>query len=239
MKGIILAGGVGSRLGLLTRITNKHLLPVYDKPMICYPVETLKKAGLEDILIVSGKEYLGHICEFLGSGKEWEVDFTYKVQDEAGGIPQAIALAEGFSNQEKIVVHLGDNVFEDNIKKYVNNFKKQGEGARTFLKEVDLKSAKRFGIAEVSGDKVTYVIEKPENPTTNLAMTGLYMFDSTVYDVIRNLKFSDRNELEITETLDHYVQNGTLGYDIIKGFWSDAGTFESLYHTAKFIRDKK
>ncbi len=238
MRGVILAGGMGSRLFPLTKFTNKQLLPIYDKPMIHYPVETLKKAGIKEILIVSGGQHLGHICEFLGSGAEFGVNLTYKVQDTAGGISHALALAEDFANKEPLVVLLGDNIFEDNIKEYVKTFEKRGEGAMTFLKEVDLKSAKRFGIAEISGDKVTYVVEKPENPSTNLAMTGLYMFDKNVFDVIRTLKPSARNELEVTDTLDHYVQKGILYYGIVKGFWSDAGTFESLYATSKFIRDK-
>jgi len=239
MKGVILAGGLGMRLRPCTLITNKHLLPVYDKPMICYPLDTLIKAGIKDILIVSGREHLGHICEFLGSGKEFGANFTYKVQDEAGGIAEALGLAEDFANGEKIVVILGDNIFEENIKNSLEVFENQNSyKARIFLKLMDFESAKRFGIALTDGDRVSYVEEKPKTPKSGFAITGLYLFDSNVFKIIKNLKPSDRGELEITDTINEYVKKGLCTYEIIKGFWSDAGTFESLYKASKLIKER-
>ncbi len=239
MRGVILAGGTGSRLYPCTKITNKHLLPVYNKPMIYYPLKTLVDAGIKDILIVSGPGHAGHFVNLLGSGKEFGVKLSYEVQDEAGGIAQALGLAEGFVDNDKLVVILGDNIFEDNITEYVNEFIKQNDGARIFLKEVDMEGAKRFGIAVIEGDKVTYVEEKPQNPKTNLAMTGLYMFDSNVFDIIKALKPSGRGELEITDAIDNYVKKGNCKYNIIKGFWSDAGTFESLNKASNLVREKE
>lgn len=240
MKGILLAGGEGTRLMPCTIVTNKHLLPVYDKPMIYYPLNTLIKAGIKDILIVSGREHLGHICEFLGSGKEWDANFTYKVQDESGGIAEALGLAEDFVNKDNIAVILGDNIFEDNMKEQVEEFEKQQNyEAKIFLKTVDVESSKRFGIALLSGDRVSYVEEKPENPQSNFAITGLYIFDSKVFDIIKTLKPSNRGELEITDVIDAYVQLGTCTYDLVQGFWSDAGTFESLYQASKLVRGDK
>jgi len=239
MKGILLAGGQGTRLRPCTFITNKHLLPVYDKPMIYYPLDTLIKAGIKDILIVSGREHLGHICEFLGSGKEYGANFTYKVQDQAGGIAEALGLAEDFANEEKIVVILGDNIFEEDVKEYVEEFEKQKEyGAKIFLKLMDFESARRFGIALTSGKKVSYVEEKPKNPKSGFAITGLYLFNSDVFDIIINLKPSDRGEIEITDAINEYVKKGLCTYEIIHGFWSDAGTFESLYQASKLIKEK-
>ena len=237
MKGILLAGGKGTRLLPATKVTNKHLLNVYDKPMICYPLQTLIKAGIKDIMIVSGREHLGHICEFLGSGKEYGANFTYKVQDESGGIAEALGLAEDFVNGDDIAVILGDNIFEDNMKKFIEDFQNQRNyKAKIFLKTVDVESAKRFGIALLSGDSVSYVKEKPEIPESNFAITGLYIFDSKVFDIIKTLSPSDRGELEITDVIDAYVQLGTCTYSLINGFWSDAGTFESLYEASKLVR---
>ena len=198
MKGIILAGGTGSRMFPCTKVTNKHLLPVYDKPMVYYPLYTLINAGIKEILIVSGPGHAGHFVNLLGSGKEFGVKLSYEVQDEAGGIAQALGLAEDFADNESIVVILGDNIFEENIKDFVKAFEtqQQSQGARIFLKEVDMKSAKRFGIALVEGDKVSYVEEKPEHPKSNLAMTGLYMFDAKVFETIKTLKPSGRGELD-------------------------------------------
>tara|TARA_Y100000034_G_scaffold136912_1_gene216990 strand:- start:13001 stop:13735 length:735 start_codon:yes stop_codon:yes gene_type:complete len=238
MKGVILAGGTGSRLFPLTKVTNKHLLPIYNKPMIFYPIESLKKAGLEEILIVSGRHHTGHFLELLGSGKEMGLKFSYDIQEKEGGIAEALSLAKDFSKEDKIAVYLGDNIFEDDLTKYVENFKKQEKGARIFLKEVDLKNAKRFGIAEVLGNKIVHVEEKPKIPRTNLAITGLYMFDSDVFDIIKTLKPSNRGELEISDVIDGYLKKSSLCYDKIKGFWSDAGTFESLFKSTEFIRKK-
>ena len=238
MKGIILAGGTGSRLYPLTKVTNKHLLPIYNKPMIYYPIETLKKAGIKDILIISGKHHAGHFLELLGRGEDKDLNFTYALQEKEGGIAEALALAENFCKGDKIVVILGDNIFEENIKEYVEKFENQEKGARIFLKEVSLGGAKKFGIAEIKGEKVIYVEEKPNQPRTNLAMTGLYMFDSEVFDIIRTLNYSNRDELEITDAIDAYVKKDLVYYDIIKGFWSDAGTFNSLHNASAFIKQK-
>lgn len=243
MKGVILAGGTGSRLYPCTKVTNKHLLPVYNKPMIYYPLKTLADAGIKDILIVSGPGHAGHFANLLGSGKEFGVNLRYEIQEEAGGIAQALGLAEDFANKEPIVEILGDNIFEENISPYIEIFKKQiienGGGARIFLKEVGLKAAKRFGIAIVDGEKVNYVEEKPQNPRSNLAMAGLCMFDSKIFDIIKTLKPSARGELEITDAIDYYVKRGNCYYNILKGYWSDAGTFESLNRASNLIRQKE
>ena len=239
MKGVILAGGTGSRMYPCTKITNKHLLPVYNKPMIYYPLMTLVNSGIKEIMIVSGKGHSGDFVNLLGSGKEFGVKLTYEVQEEAGGIAQALLLAEDFADNQSIVVVLGDNIFEDNITNYLKEFEKQNSGARIFLKEVGLKAAKRFGIALIDGNKVVYVEEKPQNPKSNLAMTGLYMFDFNVFNIIKTQKPSARGEIEITESIYHYVKQGNCSYNIIKGFWSDAGTFESLNRASNLVRKKE
>lgn len=234
MKGVLLCGGIGSRLGLLTRITNKHLLPVYSKPMVLYPLQVLLDAGIKDILIVSGPEHAGHFLRLLGSGKSFNARFMYEIQDEAGGIAQALSLAEDFADNDKIAVILGDNIFEDNFTKDINSFK---SGAKIFLKEIE--DAKRFGVAEIKGNKLVNIEEKPKNPKSNYAVTGLYLYDSKVFDVIKNLKPSARGELEITDVNNHYIKNNEMGYAIVKGFWSDAGTFDSLFRSSKLIMEKE
>lgn len=239
MKGIILAGGTGYRMLPCTKITNKHLLPVYNKPMIYYPLLTLINAGIKDILIISGPGHAGHFVNLLGSGREFNARINYEVQDEAGGIAQALGLAENFADNEPVIVVLGDNIFEDKIKEYIEKFSQQQVGCRIFLKEVGLKAAQRFGIAVVEGDKVTYVEEKPLNPKSNLAMTGLYMFDARIFEVIKRLKPSTRKELEITDAIDYYVKRGECCYNILEGFWSDAGTFESLNRASNLVRQKE
>lgn len=243
MKGVILAGGTGSRLYPCTKVTNKHLLPVYNKPMIYYPLKTLIDAGIKEIMIISSREHAGDFANLLGSGKDFGVKFTYGVQDEAGGIAQALALAEDFANKEPIIEILGDNIFEDNLTPYVESFKKQmienGGGARIFLKEVGLKAAKRFGIAVVKDEKVIYVEEKPQNPKSNLAMAGICIFDSKIFDIIRTLKPSQRGELEITDAIDYYVKRGNCLYNKLNGYWSDAGTFESLIRAGNLVRKKE
>jgi glucose-1-phosphate thymidylyltransferase len=238
MKGIILAGGLGSRLMPCTKVTNKHLLPVYDKPMVYYPLNSLIKAGVREILIVSGPEHAGDFLRLLGSGKEFGVSISYKVQDEPGGIAHALGITRDYVGKEDVVVILGDNIYEDDVSPFVNSFLSQNGGARTVIKELDISKCKRFGIACVSGDKITYVEEKPEVPKSNLAMTGLYMFDNTVFDIIDQLIPSGRGELEITDVLDAYVKKGNLYYDKIYGFWSDAGTHESLHSTSVFLKNK-
>lgn len=236
MKGIILAGGSGTRLHPLTKVTNKHLLPIYNKPMIYCPLETLLNAGIKNILIVSGPDHAGHFLKLLRSGKQFDATFTYEIQEEAGGIGQALGLAKDFVGDDKCVVILGDNIFEEDITPYVKEFEKQKEGARIFLKEVSEQDAKKFGIALVDGKKVTYVEEKPKKPKSNLAMTGLYMFDSKVFGVIKKLKPSWRHEIEITDALDAYVKKGQLYYNKIRKFWSDAGSFDSLLKASIMIK---
>ena len=236
MKGVILAGGKGTRLHPLTRVTNKHLLPVYNKPMIYYPMETLINAGIKKILIIAGGEDIGDFMQLLGSGKEFGVDLTYKVQDEAGGIPQAISLARDFIGNEKFMVILGDNVFEDNITEFVKDFEKSNYEAMIFLKQVE--DAKRFGVAEIDGERVLGVEEKPEYPKSDYAVTGLYMYSSRVFDIIKTLKPSKRGELEITDVNNNYIKSSSLTFRILSGFWSDAGTFESMHRATNFVKEK-
>ena len=237
MKGIILAGGTGSRLMPLTKITNKHLLPVYDKPMIYYPIETLVKAGIKDIVLVSGKGFAGHFVELLGSGKEFGANITYEVQEESGGIAQALGLCERWAGQDRIVVILGDNIFEDNISNSVEQYKVQPRGAKIFLKTVD--DPERFGVADISSDKIVNIEEKPVQPKSNYAVTGLYMYDPQVWDVIKSLKPSGRGELEITDVNNFYVQQGTMSYEILNSHWIDAGTFKSLLKASNFVAEKE
>jgi glucose-1-phosphate thymidylyltransferase len=231
MKGIILAGGTGSRLYPLTKVTNKHLLPVYDKPMIFYPIQTLIDAGIKEIMIVSGRGHAGHFLELLGSGADLGVKFTYEIQEEAGGIAQALSLAESFADEDDVAVILGDNIFQDNIEKDVSNFT---GGAKIFLKEVP--DAHRFGVAELNGDRVVGIQEKPREPKSSFAVTGLYIYSNNVFKVIKTLKPSARGELEITDVNNYFVNNGTMEYRILDGFWSDAGTFESLLRAGILIQ---
>jgi len=226
LRGIILAGGTGSRLMPLTKVTNKHLLPVGQKPMIYYPIEKLTSIGIEEILIVTGIEHMGDVVSLLGSGKQFGCRFTYKVQDEAGGIAQALGLAENFAHQRPVVVILGDNVFEDNLKDYADRFTSQKTGARVLLKQVT--TPQRFGVALLSDDKIIGIEEKPKKPKSDYAIIGIYFYDESVFDMIRALKPSDRGELEITDVNNAYIAKGQLTYDILEGWWTDAGTFESL-----------
>ncbi len=234
MKGVILAGGTGSRLYPLTKVTNKHLLPVYDKPMIFYPIQTLIDAGIKDIMIVSGRGHAGHFLELIGSGADIGVKCTYEIQEEAGGIAQALGLAESFADEEDITVILGDNIFQDNIKKDVLTFK---GGAKIFLKEVP--EAQRFGVAELKGNRVVGIQEKPHEPKSNFAVTGLYIYSNKVFNVIKNLRPSARSELEITDVNNHFVNNETMDYRIFSGFWSDAGTFDSLLRAGVLIQNHR
>jgi glucose-1-phosphate thymidylyltransferase len=236
MKGIILAGGLGTRLRPLTHITNKHLLPVYDKPMILYPLETLKQAGIDKVMIVCGKEHAGSFMNFLGSGKEYGMKLSYALQQGSGGIAEALSLAEDFIDNEKIAVILGDNIFENDFSDSVKKFEATS-GAMVFLKEV--LDPQRFGVAEISGDKIIAVEEKPKTPKSNLAVTGFYMYDPDVFQKIHTLTPSARGELEITDIQNLYIKEGKLSFDVIKGFWSDAGTFESLLKTANWVKDIK
>lgn len=240
MKGIILAGGTGSRLMPLTKVTNKHLLPVYNEPMIYYPLKSLIASGIKDILIVSGRGHAGHFLNLLGSGKEFGVKISYEVQEEAGGIAQALGLAEDFADEDKIAVILGDNIYEDNsqVAKAVSDFEKQefdGEGrkfggAKILLKEVP--DPERFGVAELQDDKVVDIEEKPKQPKSNYCVTGFYCYDNQVFQIIKNLKPSGRGELEITDVNNFYVRQKSMTYEILKGEWTDAGTFDSLLNAS-------
>lgn len=225
MKGIILAGGTGSRLYPLTKVTNKHLLPVGKYPMIFHSVNKLKQANINDILIVTGKEHMGAVVNLLGSGRDMGVSFTYKVQDEAGGIAQALDLAENFVGNDNMVVILGDNVFEDDITAYVNYFRDQQGGAKILLQEVD--DPQRYGVAELDGNMIFSIEEKPKIPKSKYAVTGIYMFDNTVFDIVKTLKPSSRGELEITDVNNVYIARNELTYNVLKGWWTDAGTHAS------------
>lgn len=236
MKGIILAGGIGTRLHPLTLITNKHLLPVYDKPMILYPLDTLKKGGVDEIMIVCGKEHAGHFMNFLGSGKEYGVKLSYALQHGAGGIAEALGLAEDFAGKDKIAVILGDNIFEDNFSEDFRAFQRE-QGARVFVKEVS--DPGRFGVAEINAGKIVGIEEKPKNPKSNLATVGLYLYDPDVFVKIKKLVPSARGELEITDIHNMYINEGLLSYGRVNGFWSDAGTFDSLLKTTLWVSKKR
>lgn len=231
-----MAGGNGTRLLPLTLITNKHLLPVYDKPMILYPLETLRKSGIEEIMIVCGKEHGGDFMNFLGSGKDYGVKLQYSLQHGAGGIAEALSLAEDFSDNGKIAVILGDNIFEDDFLNDVKMFKNQ-EGAKVFVKEVG--DPQRFGVAEIKGDKIINIEEKPKEPKSNFITTGFYIYGNDVFDKIRTLKPSWRGELELTDVHNMYIREGKLFYGAVKGFWSDAGTFETLLKCANWLVKKE
>ncbi len=232
MKGIILAGGNGTRLHPLTKVTNKHLLPVYNKPMIFYPIETLVKAGIQDIIIITGKEHAGSFMNLLGSGKEFNAKFSYALQDEAGGIAQAIGLAEHFVHNEPVTVILGDNIVLDDISEEVKTFK---EGGKIFLKEV--KDPERFGVPVFENDKIIRIEEKPKQPKSKHAVTGVYLYDSTVFDKIRTLKPSQRGELEVTDLNNLYLQEGKLSFSFLKNQWLDAGTPDSLLEASNILKE--
>ena len=235
MKGIILAGGLGSRLSPLTRITNKHLLPVFDKPMIYYPLQTLVNAGIRDILIVTGGNNAGDFLRLLGNGKkDFGLDhINYTYQEGEGGIAAALSLAEFFADQEPICVVLGDNIIEKNINNAVKEFRKQKGGAKILLKEVP--DPERFGVVRLKDDKVVEILEKPKNPPSALAVVGIYMFDNTVFEIIKTLKPSGRGELEITDVNNAYIKRGTMTFEILEGWWTDAGTFESLLRASNMV----
>ena len=231
MKGIILAGGTGSRLYPLTKVTNKHLLPVYDQPMIYYPLYTLVNAGITEIMIVSGRGHAGHFLELLGSGAEFGVRLTYEIQETAGGIAEALGLADSWADDKNVAVILGDNIFEDNVKADVTSFT---NGAKIFLKEVP--DASRFGVVDLKKDRVISIEEKPKIPKSNYAVTGLYLYDSKVFSIIKKLKPSRRGELEITDVNNAYLKKSMMQYAILKGYWSDAGTFNSLMRASNLVQ---
>jgi len=236
MKGVILAGGLGTRLFPLTKITNKHLLPVYDRPMIYYPIQTLVNAGIDDIMIVTGGRKSGDFLSLLGNGKDFGLKhLNYTYQEGEGGIAEALGLAEHWAKGEPIAVVLGDNLIENNIRKAVADFRAQGKGAKILLKEVH--DPHRFGVATLAGNKVVKIVEKPKQPETNLAVIGIYMYDSRVWEIIKTLVPSDRGELEITDVNNWYIKDGTMTSEKLVGWWTDAGTFESLHHAAKLVAE--
>ncbi|HEY7210110.1 MAG TPA: sugar phosphate nucleotidyltransferase [Bryobacteraceae bacterium] len=238
MKGIVLAGGTGSRLLPLTKITNKHLLPVYDKPMIYYPIETLVEAGIQDVLVVTGGRNAGDFLRLLGNGKEFGLKYmNYAYQEGEGGIAQALALAEHFAEHSKICVILGDNIIESSIAQPVADFQKQERGAKVLLQKVH--DAERFGVAEIRGDRIAGIEEKPKKPKSNYAVTGIYMFDETVFDKTRTLKPSARGELEITDVNNAYINEGTMTFGFLEGWWTDAGTFDSLIRAGNLVKEMR
>ena len=228
MKGVILAGGTGSRLFPLTRVTNKHLLPIYDRPMVFHPIQTLVNAGITDILLVTGGQNAGDFLRLLGNGKDFglkHINYTY--QEGEGGIADALRLSEHFADGQPVCVVLGDNIIENNVVAARAQFEKVGsKGAHIILKEVP--DPQRFGVPVFEGERIVRVEEKPKNPRSNYAVIGIYMYDATVFDYIRRLKPSQRGELEITDVNNHYLADGTLSYSVLEGWWTDAGTFESL-----------
>jgi len=234
MKGIVLAGGTGSRLFPLTKITNKHLLPIYDRPMIYYPIQTLVDAGIRDIMIVTGGRNSGDFLRLLANGKEFglkHINYTY--QEGEGGIADALGLAEHFADGQKICVVLGDNIIEQDIREAAEKFQAQESGAHILLKEVT--DAERFGVAEVSGGKVVGIEEKPSRPKSNYAVTGIYMYDASVFDKIQTLVPSHRGELEITDVNNAYIREGAMTFSYLQGWWTDAGTFDSLLRAANLV----
>lgn len=236
MKGVILAGGLGSRLFPLTKITNKHLLPVYDQPMIYYPLRTLINAGIDDIMIVTGGNSAGDFLKLLGNGKDFGLKhLNYTYQEGEGGIADALSLVEHFADDEPICVVLGDNIIEKNILNAANAYRTQGNGAKILLKEVH--DPQRFGVPERDGDRVLKIEEKPTEPKSSHAVIGVYFYDNTVFDVIKTLEPSDRGELEITDVNNHYIARGEMTWNELDGWWTDAGTFESLLRASNMVAD--
>jgi len=238
MKGVILAGGLGSRLYPLTKVTNKHLLPIYSKPMIYYPIQTLVDAGIEDILLVTGGKHAGEFLRLLGNGSAFglkHINYTY--QEGEGGIADALKLAEHFAEGEKIVVILGDNIIEKGIKGYIENFRRQKRGARILIKKVA--DPQRFGVVEMKSGRIKSIIEKPKRPKSDYIVTGVYMYDERIFGILKRLKPSGRGELEITDVNNDYIERGEMHYDIMKGWWSDSGTFESLLRAGELVRKRE
>ena len=234
IKGVVLAGGLGTRLAPLTRVTNKHLLPVYRKPMIYYPIEKLVRAGVREIMVVTGGPFAGDFLKLLGNGREFglkEIHYTY--QEGEGGIAEALGLTENFVEGDRVCVILGDNIFSAEIGNGVEEYMKQKSGAKIFLKEVE--DPGRFGVAELKGKNVVGIEEKPKKPKSKYAVTGIYMYDNEVFSIVKALKPSGRGELEITDVNNAYLRRGTLTCEILDGWWTDAGTFESLYRAAKLV----
>lgn len=238
MKGVVLAGGLGTRLRPLTLVTNKHLLPVYDRPMISYPIEKLVEAGIEDILIVTGGAHAGDFLRLLGNGRQFGLKhLNYTYQEGEGGIAEALSLAEHFADGEPIVVILGDNLFEDSLAGPIRRYQEQGTGATILLKEVD--DPERFGVAELDGDRIVRIVEKPRVPPSRYAVTGVYLYDARVFDIVRTLEPSARGELEITDVNNRYLEWGELHCEFLDGWWTDAGTFESLHRASVLVRSSR
>ena len=234
MKGVVLAGGLGSRLYPLTKITNKHLLAVYDKPMIYYPIQTLINAGIDDIMIVTGGNFAGDFLQLLGNGKEFGLKhLNYTYQQGEGGIADALSLVEHFADDQPVCVVLGDNIIEGNIRVAADDYRQQATGAKILLKKVH--DPQRFGVPELEGDKVLKIEEKPKNPKSDFAVIGIYFFDNTVFDIIKTLKPSERGELEITDVNNHFIDRGEMSCSELEGWWTDAGTFESLLHASNLV----
>jgi glucose-1-phosphate thymidylyltransferase len=236
MKGVILAGGLGSRLHPLTKITNKHLLPIHDQPMIYYPIQTLINAGIDDIMIVTGGNSAGDFLKLLGNGKDFGLKhLNYTYQEGEGGIADALSLVEHFADDDPICVVLGDNIIEKNIRSAADEYRSQGGGAKIILKEVH--DPQRFGVPELDGSKVVRIDEKPSEPRSNFAVIGVYFYDNSVFDVIKTLVPSDRGELEITDVNNHYIERGTMSWNELDGWWTDAGTFESLLRASNLVAE--
>jgi glucose-1-phosphate thymidylyltransferase len=225
IRGVVLAGGTGSRMFPLTKVTNKHLLPVGRKPMICHAIDKMVAGGIEEIMVITGLHHMGDVVGLLGSGKDYGCAFTYRVQDEAGGIAQALGLCKGFVGDDRCCVILGDNIFSADLGPILDRFRGQDKGARLLLKPVD--DPERFGVATIEGPQVVRIVEKPSEPETNLAVTGIYMYDAQVFEIIEGIEPSARGEMEITDVNNAFVTRGCLEYDMLDGFWTDAGTFDS------------
>jgi len=238
MKGLILCGGLGTRLSPLTRITNKHLLPVYGKPMVYYPLTTLVDAGIKDIMLVTGGNNAGDFLRLLGNGSEFGLkDISYTYQQKEGGIAEATGLAEHFMGEDKFTVILGDNILDGSIKKAVKSFEEQKEGAKVFLKEV--KEPSQYGVATIEGEKITGIEEKPKSAKSNLAVIGVYMYDQNVFEIIKHLNPSGRGELEITDVNNEYIKRGKMTYEVFKGWWGDAGaSVDALFKANEHVRNK-
>jgi glucose-1-phosphate thymidylyltransferase len=236
MKGVVLAGGLGSRLKPLTKVTNKHLLPVYDQPMIYYPIRTLVGAGIDDIMIVTGGNSAGDFLKLLGNGKDFGLKhLNYTYQEGEGGIADALSLVEHFADDESICVVLGDNIIEGNIRAAKEDYEKQGGGAKILLKKVH--DPQRFGVPELEGERVLQIEEKPQNPKSDFAVIGIYFYDARVFDIIKTLEPSERNELEITDVNNSYIRRGEMTWNELEGWWTDAGTFESLLHATNLVAE--
>ncbi|MBF0332011.1 MAG: NTP transferase domain-containing protein [Candidatus Omnitrophica bacterium] len=236
MRGVLLAGGTGSRLLPLTKVTNKHLLPVYKKPMIYYPLETMLKAGIKDILIVTGGEHIGDFFQLLGSGKEWGAHFSYEIQEGSGGTGAALLLAESFAKDDAFMVILGDNIVVEDVGTFVDDFKNNKDQFKAKILVAKVKDPQKYGVVTFKDRRIVSIVEKPKDPQSNFVNTGLWMFQPEVFSLLKNLKKSPRGEYEVTDVLAHYVKQGQLSYSILKSAWTDAGSFESLYNATVLMK---